>query len=207
MNSILLEFQQRKLTVLNESLWEWDLIYNIDCDEIKMNELVYRTFVLRIPPSCTFMAQLLDVGINRAFKSALQNQCHEHSRTTNNAPIAYHNFTSIAYTTPLGYLRWPLTPLNLDVLLDQPKCIPSTLAFVDAVKLARTAIWTVFNYTTMPICDCSSFRTWDEFDTVFLWLALWHWHTPSSSSSSFLFVMTYGHDLAMTYPWRVHMTG
>ncbi len=38
-----------------------------------------------------------------------------------------------------------------DVLLDQPKCTPSTLAFVDAVKLARTAIWFVFNYTTMPL--------------------------------------------------------
>jgi hypothetical protein len=32
------------------------------------------------------------------------------------------------------------SPLNLDVLLDQPKYTPSTLAFVDAVKLARTAI-------------------------------------------------------------------
>jgi hypothetical protein len=32
------------------------------------------------------------------------------------------------------------SPLNLDVLLDQPKCTPSALAFVDAVKLARTAI-------------------------------------------------------------------
>ncbi len=41
MNPILLESQQIKLTVLNESLWEWDLVYNIDCDEIKMNESVF----------------------------------------------------------------------------------------------------------------------------------------------------------------------
>jgi ribonuclease HI len=32
------------------------------------------------------------------------------------------------------------SPLNLDVLLDQPKCTPSTLAFVDAVMLARSAV-------------------------------------------------------------------
>ncbi len=54
MNSILLEFQQRKLTVLNESLWEWDLIYNIDCDEIKMNESVRNYGALkRIDADCS----------------------------------------------------------------------------------------------------------------------------------------------------------
>jgi hypothetical protein len=46
--------------------------------------------------------------------------------------VLHNNITKIAGRSA--------SPLNLDVLLDQPKCTPSTLAFVDAVKLARTAI-------------------------------------------------------------------
>jgi hypothetical protein len=46
--------------------------------------------------------------------------------------VLHNNITKIAGRSA--------SPLSLDVLLDQPKCTPSTLAFVDAVKLARTAI-------------------------------------------------------------------
>ncbi len=46
--------------------------------------------------------------------------------------VLHKNITKIAVRSA--------SPLNLDVLLDQPKCTPSPLAFVDAVKLARTDI-------------------------------------------------------------------
>jgi hypothetical protein len=46
--------------------------------------------------------------------------------------VLHNNITKIAGRSA--------SPLNLDILLDQPKCTSSNLAFVDAVKLARTVI-------------------------------------------------------------------
>jgi hypothetical protein len=66
----------------------------------------------------------------------------------NNEPIAHFLLHCPMYRAQRSVLRYNVTkiagrsasPLNLDVLLDQPKCTPSTLVFVDAVKFARKAI-------------------------------------------------------------------
>ena len=70
-------------------------VFSAHCvHEVKSLLMKHRTMVVHVPQSCTSIAQLLDVGINRPFKQALQNQCHQHIQRTENARIA-HNDVSV----------------------------------------------------------------------------------------------------------------
>jgi hypothetical protein len=95
----------------------------------------------RLPSQNTTLTRFLTGSFNLNYylhKSIAQTQCG-----FNNETIAHFLLYCPMYRAQRRVLHNNITkiagrsasPLNLDVLLDQPKCTSSNLAFVDAVKL------------------------------------------------------------------------